>query len=212
MISWDTAFGHLPLVAILRGLQPDNALGIVEALIGEGFRVIEVPLNSPHPFDSIEKAARAYGEDAFIGAGTVLTADDVKRTADAGGRLVVAPNLNPDVAAAAKELGMAYCPGVMTVTELFQAHALGATAIKLFPAEIIQPVGVKAMRSVVPHDIALLPVGGIDPAKIEPYVAAGASGFGLGSALFKPDSSAASVRSAAAAFFQAARAAGLTRA
>lgn len=209
MITWTEAFDHLSLVAILRGLTPDNALEIAETLIEHEFRLIEVPLNSPDPFDSIEKIAHAFGNDAIIGAGTVLSAEDARRTADAGGRLVVAPNLNPKVAAEAKASGQSYCPGVFTVTELFQARDLGADAIKLFPAEIITPVGVKAMRSVVPADVKLLPVGGIDPTKIQAYVSAGASGFGLGSALFKPSSTVGDVASAAAAFFTAAKEAGL---
>lgn len=209
MITWDRAFAHLPLVAILRGLKPENALIVAEALIEQDFRIIEVPLNSPYPFDSIEKMAERFGEETVIGAGTVLTKEDARRTLDAGGRLVVAPNLEPAVANAAKANNMAYCPGVMTVTELFQAHALDADAIKLFPAEIIGPVGVKAMRSVVPNEIKLLPVGGVDPTKVAAYVAAGASGFGLGSALFKPESTLTEIRVAAASFAKAAKDAGL---
>ena len=209
MITWERAFAHLPLIAILRGLKPENALVVAESLIEADFRLIEVPLNSPHPFDSIERIAERFGDVAVIGAGTVLNKDDARRTADAGGRLVVAPNLEPAVAQAAKAENMAYCPGVMTVTELFQAHGLGADAIKLFPAEIIGTTGVKAMRSVVPSDIKLLPVGGIDPGKVADFVAAGASGFGLGSALFKPDSPSSDIRAAAASFAKAARDAGL---
>lgn len=209
MITWERGFAHLPLVAILRGLRPENALAVAETLIEAEFRLIEVPLNSPHPFDSIEQMVEEFGDRAVIGAGTVLSKDDVRRTADAGGRLIVAPNLDGEVAAAATDGGLSYCPGVMTVTELFQAHRLGADAIKLFPAEIIGPAGVKAMRSVVPKEIKLLPVGGVDPAKIAAYVAAGASGFGLGSALFKPDSTVSEIRAAAASFAKAAKDAGL---
>ncbi|MEO1248247.1 MAG: 2-dehydro-3-deoxy-6-phosphogalactonate aldolase [Pseudomonadota bacterium] len=210
MITWDRAFAHLPLIAILRGLRPENALAVAEALIEAEFRVIEVPLNSPNPFDSIEAMVEEFGDRAVIGAGTVLSKDDVRRTADAGGRLIVAPNLDADVAGAAKDGQLSYCPGVMTVTELFQADRLGADAVKLFPAEIIGPVGVKAMRSVVPKEIKLLPVGGVDPSKIGDYVAAGASGFGLGSALFKPDSKLTDIRAAASSFAKAAKDAGLS--
>ncbi len=209
MITWDRAFAHLPLIAILRGLRPENALTVAESLIEADFRLIEVPLNSPHPFDSIERLVEQFGDQAVIGAGTVLNKDDVRRTANAGGRLIVAPNLDAEVATAAKSGDLSYCPGVMTVTELFQADRLGADAIKLFPAEIIGSAGVKAMRSVVPKEIMLLPVGGVDPSKIADYAAAGASGFGLGSALFKPDSTLDEIRAAAASFAKAAKDAGL---
>lgn len=209
MITWDQAFADLPLIAILRGLRTDTASPILGALIEEGFRLIEIPLNSPDPLATIEAAAKTFGESAIIGAGTVLSAEDVTRVADAGGRLIVAPNLDAQVAAMAAERNLIYCPGVFTVTELFDAHGLGAHALKLFPAELIGPTGLKAMRSVVPMDIKLLPVGGVDPGKVAEYVAAGASGFGLGSALFKPDKSAQEVRAAAAAFTAAAKSAGL---
>lgn len=209
-MTFERAFAHLPLIAILRGLEPKNAVAVAEVLVDAGFRLIEVPLNSPRPFDSIELMAEVFGDQAIIGAGTVLSADDVRRTSNAGGRLIVAPNLDAKVAMAAQADDMAYCPGVMTVTELFAAHRLGADGIKLFPAEIIGTAGLKAMRSVVPPEIALLPVGGIDPPKIADFVAAGASGFGLGSALFRPGIGLADIRSAAAAFTQAAKDAGLT--
>ena len=185
MTDFDTAFAANPLIAILRGLRPDEAADTAAALTGAGFTIIEVPLNSPDPLDSIARMAAAV-PDAVIGAGTVLTAEQVGAVADAGGRIVIAPNFDPRVAAEARRLNLSYCPGIGTVSEAFAALEAGAAALKLFPAEMIPPAAVKAMRAVLPRQTRLLPVGGIDPATMAGYRRAGADGFGLGSALYKP--------------------------
>ncbi len=185
MIDPDAAFERCPLIAILRGITQAEVEDHVLALMSEGFGTIEVPLNSPQPFDSIERAARVAA-GAVIGAGTVLRAEDVGRVRDAGGTLIVSPNFDPRVAAAARVAGMHYVPGIATVTEAFAAIAAGADMLKLFPAEMIPAAAVKAMRAVLPVDARLLPVGGITPQTLGPYLRAGASGFGLGSALYRP--------------------------
>ncbi len=186
MIDWTDAFDACPLVAILRGLTPDTAEPVVGALIDAGFRIIEVPLNSPDPLDSIARLARRFGDRAVIGAGTVLTPEQVDQVQAAGGRLIIAPNFDPAVARAAARHRLIYGPGVATVSEAFAALQAGAAVLKLFPAEMIPPIAVKAMRAVLPRDARVLPVGGIAPGTMAPYLAAGADGFGLGSALYKP--------------------------
>ena len=163
MISFDEAFASMPLVAILRGLRPGQALEVGRILFEAGFRIIEVPLNSPEPFDSIACLAEAYGEWAIVGAGTVLDPAAVEKTQDAGGRLVVMPHGDPSVIRAAKARGLVCCPGVATPTEAFAALEAGADALKLFPAETIPPAALGALRAVLPAGIRLLPVGGIVP-------------------------------------------------
>jgi 2-dehydro-3-deoxyphosphogalactonate aldolase len=190
MTDFDTAFAANPLIAILRGLKPAEAADTAAALTGAGFTILEVPLNSPDPLDSIRRMVTA-APDAIVGAGTVLTRDQVGRVADAGGRIIIAPNFDPRVAAEARRLSLAYCPGVGTVSEAFAALESGAAALKLFPAEMIPPAAVRAMRAVLPRETRLLPVGGIDPSTMAGYVRAGANGFGLGSALYKPGQDAA---------------------
>ena len=190
MTDFDTAFAANPLIAILRGLKPAEAAATAAALTGAGFTILEVPLNSPDPLDSIRRMVTA-APDAIVGAGTVLTRDQVGRVADAGGRIIIAPNFDPRVAAEARRLSLAYCPGVGTVSEAFAALESGAAALKLFPAEMIPPAAVRAMRAVLPRETRLLPVGGIDPSTMAGYVRAGANGFGLGSALYKPGQDAA---------------------
>lgn len=190
MTDFDTAFAANPLIAILRGLKPAEAAATAAALTGAGFTILEVPLNSPDPLDSIRRMVTA-APDAIVGAGTVLTQDQVGRVADAGGRIIIAPNFDPRVAAEARRLSLAYCPGVGTVSEAFAALEAGAAALKLFPAEMIPPAAVRAMRAVLPRETRLLPVGGIDPSTMAGYVRAGANGFGLGSALYKPGQDAA---------------------
>ncbi|SNR54906.1 2-dehydro-3-deoxy-6-phosphogalactonate aldolase [Paracoccus sediminis] len=185
MTDFDTAFAANPLIAILRGLRPDEAANTAAALTGAGFTILEVPLNSPDPLDSIARMAAAV-PDALVGAGTVTTPDQVGAVEDAGGRIIIAPNFDPRVAAEAVRRNLAYCPGVGTVSEAFAALDAGAAALKLFPAEMIPPPAVKAMRAVLPRHVRLLPVGGIDPAAMAAYRQAGADGFGLGSALFRP--------------------------
>ncbi len=191
-----------PLVAILRGVRPEEAEGIGEVLVQHGFRIIEVPLNSPDPFTSIGRLARRFPE-TMIGAGTVLDPADADRVRDAGGQLVVMPHGDGVVIRRAKALGMACAPGVATPTEAFAALAAGADALKLFPAEGLPPAVMRAWLAVLPKGTALIPVGGITPANMDPYWAAGASGFGLGSALYKPGMSTAEVDATARAFAEA---------
>lgn len=202
----EAAMAALPLVAILRGLVPDEAVAVGEVLVDAGFRIIEVPLNSPEPFKSIELLAARFGETCVIGAGTVLEPASVARLEAVGGELVVMPHGDPDVIKAAKAMGLACVPGVATPTEAFAALAAGADALKLFPAEILPPAAVKALLAVLPKGTALMPVGGIEPATMAAYVAAGAKGFGLGSALFKPGLTPAEVSARAAGFVAAWRA------
>lgn len=197
------ALQSLPLVAILRGLRPDNADAVGGALVGAGFRVIEVPLNSPEPFRSIERLAAAYGADALVGAGTVLDPADVARVRDAGGRLVVMPHADPAVIERARELGLSCTPGCATPTEAFAALKAGADGLKMFPAEALPPAVVKAWRAVLPPETLLLPVGGITPERMKAYLDAGANGFGLGSALFSPDLPASEVAVRAERFAKA---------
>ncbi len=197
------AMAALPLVAILRGVESAEVLAIGEVLVAAGFRIIEVPLNSPLPFASIEALARRFGDSCVIGAGTVLDPTAVARLEAAGGELVVMPHGDEDVIKAAKAMGLACVPGIATPTEAFAALAAGADALKLFPAEILPPAAVKAMLAVLPKGTALLPVGGIEPDSMAAYVAAGAKGFGLGSALFKPGMTAADVGERAGKFVQA---------
>lgn len=202
----EAAMTTLPLVAILRGLRPDEAVAVGEVLVASGFRIIEVPLNSPEPFRSIELLAERFGAGCVIGAGTVLEVAAVARLEAAGGELVVMPHGDAAVITAAKAMGLACVPGVATPTEAFAALAAGADALKLFPAEALAPAVVKAMLAVLPKGTALLPVGGIEPSTMAPYVAAGARGFGLGSALFKPGMTPAEVGARAAVFVDAWRA------
>lgn len=193
------AMAKLPLIAILRGLTSEEAPAIGQALVDSGFSIIEVPLNSPDPLQSIAKLARLF-PNALVGAGTVLSAQQVKQVHAAGGRLVVAPNFNPAVVAQALALGMVVLPGVATPTEAFAALDAGAHGLKLFPAEMISPATVKALRAVLPKDAALMPVGGITPDNMTAYLAAGATGFGLGSALYAPGCSAQAVQQQAQMF------------
>jgi 2-dehydro-3-deoxyphosphogalactonate aldolase len=181
-----TRLGRMPLIAILRGLEPGQALEVGQLLVEAGFPAIEVPLNSPEPLTSIRRLADAFGGRALIGAGTVLSVIDVGRIADAGGRLVVMPHGDGAVIREAKRLGLACTPGVATPTEAFAALDAGADALKLFPAEALPPAVLRAWRAVLPKDCWLMPVGGITPGAMAPYRAAGADGFGLGSALFSP--------------------------
>jgi 2-dehydro-3-deoxyphosphogalactonate aldolase len=199
-MQWDAAFKSCPLVAILRGVTPEEILPIVDQLVAHGFTLVEIPLNSPRPLDSIRLAAETFGTQAVIGAGTVLEAGQVRAVHEAGGRLIVAPNFDLRVAAAAVKLGLVYGPGVGTASEAFAALEAGAAFLKLFPAEMIPPAAVKALRAVVPKETRLLPVGGITAETMKPYLSAGADGFGLGSALYKAGAGPREVADAAAAF------------
>lgn len=201
----DPHFTALPLIAILRGVVPDEAVAIGQALIDAGFRVIEVPLNSPQPLESIRRLAAAFGDRARIGAGTVLTTQQVHSVAAAGGTLIVSPNANPDVIRTTKAAGLWSAPGVATPTEGFAALDAGADMLKLFPAEQIGPAVAKAWRAVFPRDVPLVPVGGVSPENMAAFVAAGANGFGLGAAIYKPGVSPADVRRAGDAFVAAYR-------
>ena len=190
------AMAALPLVAILRGLRPDEAVEIGQVLIDSGFRILEVPLNSPEPLRSIAALVQAFPH-ALVGAGTVLSREQVRQVHAAGARLVVSPNFDADVVRESVQLGMVSLPGVASPSEAFSALATGAHGLKLFPAEMIPPAAVKALRAVLPPDTLLFPVGGITPLNMASYRSAGASGLGIGSALYQPGRAAASVRSRA---------------
>jgi 2-dehydro-3-deoxyphosphogalactonate aldolase len=200
--AWRRAVDTLPLVAILRGITPDEAEPVGDALSQAGWHLLEVPLNSPDPLQSIARLARRF-PTALVGAGTVRTADEVRQVHDAGGRLIVSPHFDARVVEAATALGMVALPGVMTPSEAFAALGCGATGLKLFPAEMIPPAAVKAMRAVLPADVLLLPVGGIAPANMAAYRAAGANGFGIGSALYRPGVDVQAVGASARAFCDA---------
>ena len=174
------------LVAILRGVTPDAVVAIGEVLVEAGFTVIEVPLHSPDPIESIRRLAARFGERLLIGAGTVMSPAQVAAVADAGGQLVVLPHADPAVVRAAKACGMLAVPGFFTPTEAFAMLAAGADGLKLFPAEAASPAVLRAMRAVLPAGTAVLPVGGIDAGNIAAWRAAGAAGFGIGSAIYKP--------------------------
>ncbi|MGA0616492.1 2-dehydro-3-deoxy-6-phosphogalactonate aldolase [Paracoccus sp. KR1-242] len=179
-----------PIIAILRGLTPTDALAVGEALIDAGIDRIEVPLNSPDPLESIRLMATAFAGRATIGAGTVLTVEDVARVADVGGRMIVSPNTNPEVIRETRRLGLESYPGVFTATECFAAIAAGATGLKLFPADQAGTVALKALRAVLPRDMSVYAVGGVGPNNFADWIAAGAQGFGIGSSLYKPGDSA----------------------
>lgn len=207
MIDFATALSELPLVAILRGVTPDEVEPIGHALVEAGFRLIEVPLNSPDPFESISRLAGALGGRALVGAGTVLTSADVERVRGSGGRMVVSPNSDPLVIRATKQAGMASLPGYMSPSEAFAAIAAGADALKLFPAEAAAPAVLRAHRAVLPPGMPVLIVGGVTPDSVAEWAAAGADGFGLGSALYRRGDTADGVRQSAEAFVAAVRAA-----
>ena len=176
---------RFPLIAILRGVSADEVVELGNVLLECGFRVIEVPLNSPRPLQSIQRLRESLPADCIVGAGTVLSATQVREVASAGGQIIVMPHSDPSVIRAAKDAGLICAPGVVTPTEAFAALAAGADALKLFPAELVSPAVLAAMRSVLPPSTLMLPVGGITPESMQAYRKAGASGFGLGSALYR---------------------------
>jgi 2-dehydro-3-deoxyphosphogalactonate aldolase len=198
------AFGdwlkHWPLVAILRGIKPGEALDIGTMLVETGFTIIEVPLNSPEPYASIVRLAKRLGDKALVGAGTVTDWEQVTKVADAGGRVIVMPHADERVVEAAKRRNLFVVPGFATPTEAFRMIHTGADAIKLFPAEANPPKVLKALRAVLPREVPILPVGGITPQNMNEYWIAGADGFGLGSALYKPGMTVEQVAQSAADF------------
>lgn len=200
-VKWPTV--QRQLVAILRGIRPDEAEAVVSALIESGFELIEVPLNSPTPFVTIERLSRRFGKDCLIGAGTVLSTDDCERVADAGGRLMVAPNVDPGVLAMAQARQMVTMPGVFTPTEALLAVSCGASALKFFPASVLGPSGIAAQLAVLPKDVVVGAVGGVSDKNLAPYVAAAIRVFGLGSSLYRPGMTAADVRERAAVSIRA---------
>jgi 2-dehydro-3-deoxyphosphogalactonate aldolase len=200
MLAFNDALAACPLVAILRGVKPEECLEIGHALVDAGFRIIEVPLNSPEPFESIALLARELGGQALIGAGTVTSAQHVDEVAQAGGRLIVMPHSDAKVVVEAKALRLAALPGFATPTEAFAMLEAGADGLKLFPAEANPPRVLKAVRAVLPRDVPILPVGSITVENMGEYWAAGANGFGLGSALYQPGATAAQVGKSAAKF------------
>jgi len=185
-VSWMNIFEGVPLVAILRGLTPAEAEPIGAVLLEAGFRCLEVPLNSPQPLESIAILQRRFGDRALIGAGTVLNAQAVTEVADAGGRIIISPNTNVEVIRATKARGLISFPAFYTPSEAFAALDAGADALKLFPAEVAGLAMLKALRAVLPADAKVFPVGGVDPASMAAYRAAGAAGFGIGSSLYAP--------------------------
>lgn len=201
--AFDTAFAACPLVAILRGVRPDEVVAIGEELAAAGFTLIEVPMNSPDPLESIARLAKAFDGRALIGAGTVLTVEQVAAVRAAGGQMVISPNTDTAVIRASAEAGLVSLPGFATPSEALAALAVGATALKLFPAEAASPLVLKAMRAILPRDVRVLPVGGIVPEAMAKWREGGAAGFGLGSALYKPGMSAADVGERARAFVAA---------
>ena len=196
----------LPLIAVLRGIAPDEIDQVADALVGSGFRILEVPLNSPEPLTSIARLARRCGEQCLVGAGTVLAADDVEGVARAGGKLIVMPHGDVRIVREAKRQGLVCVPGVATPTEAFAALEAGADGLKMFPAEQLSPGALKAWRAVLPRETLVFPVGGMRPDNLGPWWDAGASGFGTGSNLYRPGATAEEVRAIAQRFAETFRA------
>ena len=203
MTAFFSAIEKHPLIAILRGIKPTEVVDVAEILIEKDFKIIEIPLNSPDPIRSIELLTHYFENHAIIGAGTVLDEASIRSIAEAGAKLVVMPNGNGIVVKAAKDRGLIAIPGIATPTEAFAMIEAGADALKLFPAEGIPPSVLKAMKAVLPSTVPILPVGGITPEKMNDYLKAGAIGFGLGSALYKPGMTLRDIRKNAEAFNQA---------
>ena len=195
-----------PLIAIIRGVTPDEAESIGEAIHEAGIRIIEVPLNSPEPFASIARLAGKFGDEMLVGGGTVLRWSEVHEIKDRGGRLIVSPNTNPEVIAATARAGLVSCPGFFTPTEAFTALDAGATGLKLFPAEGASPAVLKAQLAVIPKAVPIIVVGGVKPDAMQPWREAGAAGFGLGSGLYKAGQSAAETLDKARAYVAGIRA------
>ena len=196
-------FDRCPLVAIIRGVMPDEAEAIGQAVYDAGIRIIEVPLNSPDPIESIRRLAAKFSESMLVGGGTVLDPERVGEIKAAGGRLIVAPNTNVEVIEETVAVGLVSCPGYFTPSDAFDAIEAGATALKLFPAEGASPAVLKAQRAVIPKDVPILAVGGVKPETIRPWLDAGADGFGLGGGLYQPGQSPAETRDKARAYVAA---------
>ena len=194
---FDAAFAACPLIAILRGIKPDEAEAVGEALVRAGINIIEVPLNSPDPFESIERLAKSLAGRAIVGAGTVLRRSEVDRVAECGGTLIVSPNANTDVIAHTKFLGLVSAPGVFTPTEAFLALDSGADILKLFPGELMPPAGVKAISAVLPKKTRMVLVGGVSETSFAAYSDTPLAGFGFGSSLYKPGTPSAEIESKA---------------
>ena len=194
------SFAECPLIAILRGVRPDEVEAIGDALVDGGIRIIEVPLNSPDPLDSIARLSARLAGRALVGAGTVLSVDQIEPIRAAGGRLIVSPSVNAAVIAATVAAGLMSCPGYLTPSEGFTAIDAGAHALKLFPAEAASPAVVRAQRAVLPKELKLIVVGGVAPDTMAPWLAAGADGFGLGSGIYRPGQTAADTLSRARAY------------
>lgn len=205
-MTFEEALKACNLVAILRGITPDEVEAVGDVLVEAGWRIIEVPLNSPEPLKSIEKLVKRFGDRALIGAGTVLTPAQVAGVAATGAGVIISPNANIEVIKASRAAGMVSLPGVATPTEAFAAIEAGASGIKAFPAEAIPPHVVKAWKAVLPKEVPLLAVGGVTPDNMGAYVQAGAAGFGIGSALYKPGADIATVKAAARKFTEAMKA------
>lgn len=193
----DAKLKEMPVIAILRGIQPAEAVEIGEALLESDVTVMEVPLNSPEPLASIERMRMAFGDQAVIGAGTVLTVDQVAAVEAAGGEIVVSPNMNPDVIAETVSRGMASFPGVFTATEAFAAISAGANRLKIFPCDAIEPKYIKALKAVLPGNVDIFAVGGVDASNLAQWLAAGATGVGLGSSIYKPGDTRETIKSKA---------------
>ena len=204
-IALRDCLSRLPLIAILRGMKPEEAPWVMETLVAAGFQVLEVPLNSPSPFESLTYLVRHAPAGVLIGAGTVLTESEVDDVAATGAKLMIAPNCAAPVIAAAKARGLIAVPGVATPTEAFTALAAGADALKMFPGELLPPAAVKAWRAVLPKETLLIPTGGVTPDNVAAYRSVGADGFGIGSALYKPGMSRDDLAQRAAAFVAAVR-------
>lgn len=193
--SW---LARSPLIAILRGVKPDEVVDVTEALLAHGVIIVEVPLNSPDPFESVRRLVHRFGNRLLIGAGTVMTVAQVDQLAESGGRLLVTPHAAEAVVRAAKRHGMIACPGIATPTEAFAMLMAGADGLKLFPAEASSPAVLRALRAVLPAGTLTMPVGGIEPGNMQPWLDAGASGFGIGGSIFRPGDTAQTVGEKAA--------------
>lgn len=203
MFDVESSLKVSPLIAILRGITPEEIIDYSDVIIESGWRCIEIPLNSPDPLESIRRLAKHCGDDVLVGAGTVLSVNDVAAVSNAGGRLIVSPNTNPEIIRAALDCDMVIMPGFLTPTEAFTAYQAGARYLKLFPADTMGPTYIKAIRSVLPVDAKIIPVGGVSPETIAAFHQAGSVAYGIGSQLYKAGMSVAEVRAQAERFFAA---------